>query len=56
MEHLSRCWDFVRGTWRGGFFFGDFKRYVKRATEMERLSQCRSSVGEPGGEILFWGL
>jgi hypothetical protein len=22
---------------------------------MEHLSPCRSSTGEPGGELLFWG-
>jgi hypothetical protein len=56
MEHLSVCRGFVTGTWMGGFFSGDFERYVKRALEMEHLSQCRSSAGEPGRELLFWGL
>jgi hypothetical protein len=40
----------------GGLFSGDFERYVNRAMEMEHLSRCRSSTGEPGGELLFWAL
>jgi hypothetical protein len=25
MEHLSLCKGSIRGTWRGGFFSGDFE-------------------------------
>jgi hypothetical protein len=44
------------GNLEGGFFSGGFGRYVKWALEMEHLSRCRSSVGEPGRMLLFRGL
>jgi hypothetical protein len=44
------------GNPEGSFFTRSFEMYVKRALEMEHLSRCRSSVGEPGRELLFWGL
>jgi hypothetical protein len=57
MDHLSLCRGCVRGSWRGGFFSGDFERYVKRALEMERLSLRRGCVrGSWRGGLLFWGL
>jgi hypothetical protein len=33
MERLPLCRGSVRGTWKGGFFSGDFERYVKRALD-----------------------
>jgi hypothetical protein len=56
MEQSFFLQGFRKGNLQEGFFSGDFERYVKRALEMERLSRCRSSVGEPGGQLLFWGL
>jgi hypothetical protein len=56
-NNLSLCRGSVRGTWKGGFFSGDFERYVKRALEMEHLSLCRGSIrGTWKGGFLFWGL
>jgi hypothetical protein len=40
----------------GVFVSGDFERQVERALVMEHLPICRSSIGGPGGELLFWGL
>jgi hypothetical protein len=45
VELLPLCRDSVRGTWRKGFFSGDFKRYAKRALEMEQLSLWGSLRG-----------
>jgi hypothetical protein len=56
MEHHYLCRGSVRGTWRGGFISGDFDRHVERALVMQHHSQCRSSIGGPGGELHFWGL
>jgi hypothetical protein len=56
MEQLSLGRGSVRGTWGGGWYFLGTLRDRKRAVEMERLSRCRSSLGEPGGKLLFWGL
>jgi hypothetical protein len=44
MERLPLCRGSVRGTWRRGFFSGDFESYVKRALEMEHLPLCRGCV------------
>jgi hypothetical protein len=55
MENIPLCRGSVRGTWRGGFFSGDFERHVERALVMKHLSRCRSSIGRPRGELLFLG-
>jgi hypothetical protein len=44
MEQLSLCRGSVRGTWRGGFFSGDFESYVKKALEMKHLPLCKGPV------------
>jgi hypothetical protein len=45
----------VRGTWRRGSFAGDPEGYDRKALEMG-VSLHRSPTGEPGRQLIYWGL